>query len=96
MNTQIGLKGNFKSVPYIPENLSPKEVGQLFPPGFDDIIEYSIDEFTKSINITILTDTNKENTIITLSENLYNPSKNKCFFPKFLIEQHHNFPKIDY
>ena len=96
MNTQIGLKGNFKSVPYIPENLSPKEVGQLFPPGFDDIIEYSVDEFTKSINITILTDTNKENTIITLSENLYNPSKNKCFFPKFLIEQHHNFPKIDY
>ena len=59
MNTQIGLKGNFKSVPYIPENLSPKEVGQLFPPGFDDIIEYSIDEFTKSINITILTYTNK-------------------------------------
>lgn len=96
MNAPIGLNGNFKSVPYIPDNLSSDQIHMLFPEGFEDIIEYEVDPFSKNIDITILNDSNKNNSIITISENLYNPSKNGCSFPKFLIEQHAKYPKINY
>lgn len=96
MNAPIGLNGNFKAVPVIPANLTIDQIHLLIPPGFDDIIEYDIEPFTQSINITILTDKNKTNTIITINQNLYNPEKNDCYFPRFLIEQSHKYPKIDY
>lgn len=96
MNAPIGLNGNFKAVPVIPANLTIDQIHLLIPPGFEDIIEYDIEPFSQAINITILNDNNKSNTIISINQNLYNPSINDCFFPKFLIEQSEKYPKINY
>lgn len=93
---QIGLLGDFTNVPYIPANLTLNQISQLFPKGFEDILEYNVDPLSNTVNIDILTDDNRLNTIITLSENLFNPAKNNCNFPRFLIEQSHKYPKIDY
>ena len=96
METPIGLNGNFKDVPYIPADLSLSQIGQLFPSGFEDLLEYEVDEYSKSISISILTDNNRENTIITLDSSFFNPTSLNCVFPRFLIEQQHNYSKIDY
>ena len=85
--TPIGITGNFKDVPTIPQNIALQDAHILFPPGFEDILEYELEEHSGMISITILTDDNRDNTVITLDENFYNPSKNDVLFPRFLIEQ---------
>lgn len=96
MITPIGLNGNFTSVPHIPADIKLKDIAILFPEGFEDILEYEIDEFSKSVSIQILNDSNRNNTIITLDSSFFNPSSVKCLFPKFLIEQSHRYSRIDY
>lgn len=96
MSSPIGSNGNFKAVPNIPSDITLNQIHLLFPKGFEDILDYEIDSISNSVNIIILNDNNKENTIITLDENIFNPSKNNCGFPNFLIEQHYKYPKIDY
>lgn len=96
MNAPIGLTGNFKAVPSIPSDLNLSQIHLLFPQGFEDILEYQIDALSNSVSIIILNDKNHANTNITLSQNFFNPSANGCSFPRFLIEQHKRFPKIDY
>lgn len=92
----IGLTGNFKDVPHIASDLSLDQVDQLFPKGFEDILSFEKDSHTGLVTIIIDNDENKRNTNITFGENLYNPSKNSCVFPRFLIEQEYKKQNIDY
>ena len=92
----IGLNGDFKDVPHIEPNLSLDQIDQLFPKGFEDILSYEKDSHTGLVTIIIDNDDNKKNTNITFGQNLYNPAKNNCVFPRFLIEQEYKKQNIDY
>ena len=93
---QIGLTGNFIDVPHIPSELGVDDIHLLFPKGFEDILSYTLESTTGNIVLEISTDENRENSIITISKNLYNPKESSCVFPRFLIEQNLKYPSIDY
>lgn len=97
MIAPIGIKGNFKDVPSIPSDILLKDTHLLIPPGFEDILEFQKEEHTNSISLTLLNDSNRDNTIINIEENFFNPSLNGAKFPKFIIEQSVFYgEKIDY
>lgn len=88
LKTPIGVEGDFKSVPKIDENLSIENAHLLIPQGFEDIISYAIDPASNSLAITILNEEEEQlQSLINIPQNLFNPAKNNCSFPKFLIEQ---------
>lgn len=96
-STPLGLTGSFKNVPIIPSNLSIHEARRLIPDGFDDIISVEVDENSKTLLLEILTDNNRENTIITIDSSFFNPRSNGCLYPNFLIEREFKrIPNLDY
>lgn len=95
--TLIGISsGDYKDVPHIPSNIPLSQSHLLIPEGFEDIIDYEIDEVSQSLKLSILTDENRENIEINISQALFNPANIQASFPKFLIECTHISTSIDY
>ena len=86
---------DFNEVPDIPENLEYSDLHLLIPKGFEDLIEFELQNTT--FMLTLLQGDQQQNKV-GIDRSLYNPKASGTYFPKFCFEvsSFKSSRKVDY